>query len=385
MVRLGKISNNLRLQALERDDYHCVYMHCDQGNLDVHHVRWLSKGGTHELANLATLCKNHHDTIQRGKYSEQHVKWFVSISLAIRKMEARSFKYPRRITLINDPDLKASLKLYQSEFPGDENDSPDDIKRWISEAVDLRKFVEWLNTQRNNISNLRVSDIPPLYQDVYDVKRHIRALKKLADRQDEYENYIRENILEMEEYLWIHKRKGKLCGYLYYEYHYGYKLAYIDYLVSKNISATYEMVGKCLLNQIKKDHPECEGIVAEIETPESEQIKDQKKARARLRLFCHRWGILVFKGAAYRQPKLNLNKESKEIPMILVYYPLQTLKTNKVGKRRFEKILDFLLDSIYGSSFEFQDCYEQYMEYLSEVKERILSESRYPLELATLT
>ena len=388
MARLGRISEKLRLQALERDSYHCVYEFCDQGNLDVHHVQWLSEGGTHELANLATLCKNHHDKVHRYKNSERHVKIQIAINMAARKAETRSYKYPRRIMLINDPDLEASLKLYQSEFPGDANDSPDDIKRWISEATELRKRVEWLLEQRDNMTELRMSDIPNYFllpEDVFDIKRHIRALKKLAGSPHEYKQYIKENIQETEEYIWIHKRRRKLCGFLYYEYHYGSQLAYIDYLVSKNVDATYEMLGKCLLNQIKKEHPECEGIIAEMEDPTSEQIIDREKARARLRLFCNKWGLQVFEGAAYRQPKLDLSEESKEIPMFLAYYPLQSLKSNKIGKRYFKKILGMLLDSIYGSSFETQDCYEQYMEYLSEVKERILSESCYPLKLTKLS
>lgn len=388
MARLGKIPKNLRQQAIERDGQHCVYVPCDQSNLDVHHVRWISRGGTHELANLATLCKNHHDTIHRDTYSEQYVRKLVSINMAIRKMELRSLKYPRRITRIDDPDLKAAMELYQSEFPEEERDSPEDIKRWIGEAAGLRNFAEWLIAQRNDILNLRVSDIPGDVlppEDLDEIKRHFRALRKLTDRQDEYEQYIKENIQQMEEYIWVHRRKGRLCGYLYYEYYYDYKLAFIDYLVSKNVDATYEMLGKCLLNRIRKEHPECEGIIAELEDPTHVHIEYRNKARARLRLFCHRWGIHVIKGAAYRQPKLNLSNKSMEIPMILLYYPLQPLKTNKLPKRRFKKILDFVLDSVYGGSFETQESNEQYRKYLLQVKECILSESHYPLRLTTLS
>jgi len=69
--------------------------------------------------------------------------------------------------------------------------------------------------------------------------------------------------------------------------------------------------------------------------------------------------------------------------MILVYYPLHPLKTNKLPKRRFKQILDFVFDSVYGDSFETQECNEQYRKYLMQLKERILSDSRYPLRLAT--
>lgn len=40
------------------------------GELSVHHVLPLNLGGTHELANLVTLCRRHHEDHERGFLSD---------------------------------------------------------------------------------------------------------------------------------------------------------------------------------------------------------------------------------------------------------------------------------------------------------------------------
>lgn len=51
----------LRLHVLDRDGSRC--RHEDgacKGPLQIHHVIWLSQGGTNDMANLLTLCRYHH-------------------------------------------------------------------------------------------------------------------------------------------------------------------------------------------------------------------------------------------------------------------------------------------------------------------------------------
>jgi 5-methylcytosine-specific restriction endonuclease McrA len=51
----------LRLKVLARDHYQC--QHEDgtcAGVLQIHHIRWLSAGGTNDMSNLVTLCRRHH-------------------------------------------------------------------------------------------------------------------------------------------------------------------------------------------------------------------------------------------------------------------------------------------------------------------------------------
>lgn len=52
---------SLRLQVLTRDRYQCQHLDgtC-AGVLQIHHIRWLSAGGTNDMSNLVTLCRSHH-------------------------------------------------------------------------------------------------------------------------------------------------------------------------------------------------------------------------------------------------------------------------------------------------------------------------------------
>ena len=51
----------LRLEILERDSFSC--QHIDgacRGPLQIHHIIWLSQGGSNDPQNLVTLCRFHH-------------------------------------------------------------------------------------------------------------------------------------------------------------------------------------------------------------------------------------------------------------------------------------------------------------------------------------
>ena len=54
--------DRLRDVILHRDGRECQHSHIGQcnGPLQIHHVRWLSKGGTNAPENLITLCRRHH-------------------------------------------------------------------------------------------------------------------------------------------------------------------------------------------------------------------------------------------------------------------------------------------------------------------------------------
>ena len=59
------ISNKLKLEVAERDNYKCLLC----GNYTTappHHIIYKSEGGKDELGNLATICTKHHTTIHHG-------------------------------------------------------------------------------------------------------------------------------------------------------------------------------------------------------------------------------------------------------------------------------------------------------------------------------
>jgi len=65
--------NRLRFKVFDRDNYICQRCgrYC-KGNADCHHIQPVSKGGSHNLDNLVTLCHYCHEEIslkyKRGNY-----------------------------------------------------------------------------------------------------------------------------------------------------------------------------------------------------------------------------------------------------------------------------------------------------------------------------
>ena len=59
----GEAWEKARMRALVRDDFTCQHTDCGETRLrqlQVHHVLPRIQGGTHDLANLTTLCKAQH-------------------------------------------------------------------------------------------------------------------------------------------------------------------------------------------------------------------------------------------------------------------------------------------------------------------------------------
>jgi len=73
------LPEEVRKEVLDRDDYCCV--RCGtQENLTVHHVRYLSLGGTHVVDNLITLCWWHHRAVHDKKLMVKLINgyWYFS-------------------------------------------------------------------------------------------------------------------------------------------------------------------------------------------------------------------------------------------------------------------------------------------------------------------
>jgi 5-methylcytosine-specific restriction endonuclease McrA len=59
----GEEWQKARMRALVRDGFQCQHPGCDETRLrylEVHHRVERQHGGTHDLANLLTLCQEHH-------------------------------------------------------------------------------------------------------------------------------------------------------------------------------------------------------------------------------------------------------------------------------------------------------------------------------------
>jgi len=62
------IPHPTRRRVFIRDRFACVVPGCRSGrNLDLHHVVFRSRGGTHAMSNLVVLCTGHHTTLHEGQ------------------------------------------------------------------------------------------------------------------------------------------------------------------------------------------------------------------------------------------------------------------------------------------------------------------------------
>ena len=59
----GEDWEKVRMRALVRDNFTCQHPGCGETRLrrlEVHHVQHRAHGGSHDLSNLITLCRQHH-------------------------------------------------------------------------------------------------------------------------------------------------------------------------------------------------------------------------------------------------------------------------------------------------------------------------------------
>jgi 5-methylcytosine-specific restriction endonuclease McrA len=63
LLAQGEAWLKARMRALVRDEFTCQHPDCGETRLaylEVHHIQPRIQGGTHDLANLLTLCRQHH-------------------------------------------------------------------------------------------------------------------------------------------------------------------------------------------------------------------------------------------------------------------------------------------------------------------------------------
>jgi hypothetical protein len=65
----ASIPRATRRAVRRRDGDHCQFVGCESAlGLHIHHIVHRARGGTHDLANLVTLCRVHHHSVHEGGY-----------------------------------------------------------------------------------------------------------------------------------------------------------------------------------------------------------------------------------------------------------------------------------------------------------------------------
>ncbi|MFN0279195.1 MAG: transcriptional regulator [Pyrinomonadaceae bacterium] len=231
----------------------------------------------------------------------------------------------RRVTEPNDPELLDAYNIYEKCIPRNEQDEFTDIQRWLDEN---------------------------------------KAAKQQGNP-------------KLDEYLLVCKAGSKVCGFFYGQYYPSHRLFLIAYLVidredeDAKLIAAKELLCR-LVAMVRQDHPDCEGIVFEIE-PDPKW--DLRTRTAKERLFAVHARIcadivprrLDFE---YQQPRLSLwDPASLEERQHLVYGrwghpPL----SRKCAKKEVLMVLDAVYNCWYADCFE--DDPERDKEYRAYVRSR---------------
>lgn len=82
-----RYTNGQRQLAIARDGGHCRVPNCFENHVEVHHIVRFRDCESHQLSNLITLCKGHHDSVERF----------------IDKTGARPFVWPFQDFIPDDP------------------------------------------------------------------------------------------------------------------------------------------------------------------------------------------------------------------------------------------------------------------------------------------
>lgn len=79
-----RISDDIRVQVLQRDNFACTYCgwkreHLNRDDprkfLELHHVIDHASGGENTVGNLVTLCNVHHDQVHSGRMRREGDTW----------------------------------------------------------------------------------------------------------------------------------------------------------------------------------------------------------------------------------------------------------------------------------------------------------------------
>lgn len=89
---------NVKAAVLSRDEYTCQICECKDTQLEVHHIRFKSQGGSNSMENLITLCKSCHEKIHKNE-------------LKIDK-QVRSFNHASHMNIMR----KRLVRILKNEF-----------------------------------------------------------------------------------------------------------------------------------------------------------------------------------------------------------------------------------------------------------------------------
>ena len=247
----------------------------------------------------------------------------------------------KQITSTNDTDVHGFVGLYSELIDESERIDSAEIVRWIDEERLLRKSG------------------PSSYC-------HYLLVGKLGGRVVSF----------------LKAMYCSQCTYLYIAY-YG-----IDTTIERARSGAAPAMMNKVLNLIKKEIPNCKGLICEVQAPSTElDEKENTKRRSRVKFFrdmARRLGYNMYQvGIDYLRPQMEVthDRQFAEVKMMLLYVPIKTSvpPDRQVPKQLVLEMLSFVYLRIYGPTFRHEPekdlAYRAYLKSLLQLYEGVLPDS----------
>lgn len=207
----------------------------------------------------------------------------------------------RRIVSTEDDHLGAALDLHERLFDEAVRDSSEDIRRWVGEMEAARRDGTHLS---------------------------------------------------LDEFLLVATRKSETLAYLFAQYYISSRYLFISYLgVDKTKREARAQGARTLLDalvdEIRCVHPDCRGLVSELEFGKARPLKILYRRHAR------RLGLRAYQVCVdYTQPRLSPHSDAARSSQVLLFIPLDLQSKSTLSKGEALSILRFILLEVYGDSFQ---------------------------------
>ena len=310
----------------------------------------------------------------------------------------------RRVERSTHPLIKSIRQLIR-RIPDSERDEFEELLVWLDEMRVWRRSCHTVRVHaRDRSLDQGIRLLRREYIDATDPRdaEILAKLPKLRTKK-EFDDLLMHEILRLEEYLYVHEQDGKARGLVHFQYYYKYRLAFVSYaIVAKDKSRSsstpignrpgpLKVLGFYgLLRPLWVCHPECEGIVMEVDPEEQEVVRvaseelvraaAQTRRRFKKRSVLYRRFRMTFPGLKrisvdYLQPK-SLDGSRSELPLWLLFAPLKG-KRKTITKEQLKTILDCVYLYVYRDELDNiedfnADDYLRYSTYLAKLRGSIL-------------
>lgn len=412
MKNISRINANFRKSLIRRVDGICAICLKRPYSLEAHRIVPGSEKGKYTEENTIMVCRECHSIISKQPGLRRFLvdlRNSLEMMLSQHRLPGKKVKIKeireswecRRIKSSKDPLLESTFELFR-EFREGENEDPKSVGIWLDDMITWRRICTGLL----NLCKSESIELDLLFNKLQDIMDYdeddprcfeLHTALKSVKTKDELHTFIMNEILRLEDYLIVQRDYQGATGFVYFQYYYKHKFVFISYIaLAKNEKHTItshsldRLVFNGLLKNLIRNHPECRGILMEVDPGDEPLVRSLEKAiseklqnyrgRGLYRLLHRQYPLIKLININYIQPKSFIHSKRNEKDLWLLYYPIKSTTNDFITKRSLSIILDCVYNYVYRDELdnleEFNsDIYLSYSNYLNGLKTEIIKQS----------